>query len=648
MKKIIIQKMEILNFKGVREQKIAFNYDITEIDGANGSGKTTIFDAFTWVLFGKDSKDSKKFNLKTIDEKNQIIPKIPHEVTITLSVDGEVVTLCRRLNEKWTKKRGEAEETFTGNEEERLWNDVPCSVNEWNDKIQSLCSEDVFKFITNPLYFSHQKADIQRTMLFRMAGGISDSDIANGNSDFTALLASLSGKTMEEYKKEVQAKKRRIKAEIDAIPERIDERKRDIPEQDNWKELEADKEKFTAELSDLNSQILDRSKAYEASSAEKMERAKKISSLNSELSALKLDISKSLLESYNKDTLLKSEIIGKVSQKEAEVERMKSALNAHKTYLHSLGERRENLIQQWKKIKAKTLIIDEDAFVCPTCKRPLDVDKTEELQQQVTENFNQKKARELKANEVDGKDLKENIVDTESKISKTEESIAEAEKVLNELKHNTILNKEIEKPDTTPAIDSNEKVKDILYQIAQLEEENNKPIAMADVSVLELMKSEILESIDIIKERLAKRALIERNNERISELEKQLKTQSEEYAQLERIEFTMAAFAKAKIESIEKKINGMFRFVKFKMFEQQINGGEVETCEAMVNGIPYSSLNNAMTYIAGLDIINAISHFEGISAPIIIDNAESINEFPKMDTQMILLKVTTDSNLTIK
>ena len=648
MKKIIIQKMTILNFKGVREQKIAFNYDITEIDGANGSGKTTIFDAFTWVLFGKDSKDSKKFNLKTIDEKNQIIPKIPHEVTITLSVDGEVVTLCRRLNEKWTKKRGEAEETFTGNEEERLWNDVPCSVNEWNDKIQSLCSEDVFKFITNPLYFSHQKADIQRTMLFRMAGGISDSDIANGNSDFTALLASLSGKTMEEYKKEVQAKKRRIKAEIDAIPERIDERKRDIPEQDNWKELEADKEKFTAELSDLNSQILDRSKAYEASSAEKMERAKKISSLNSELSALKLDISKSLLESYNKDTLLKSEIIGKISQKEAEVERMKSALNAHKTYLHSLGERRENLIQQWKKIKAKTLIIDEDAFVCPTCKRPLDVDKTEELQQQVTENFNQKKARELKANEVDGKDLKENIVDTESKISKTEESIAEAEKVLNELKHNTILNKEIEKPDTTPAIDSNEKVKDILYQIAQLEEENNKPIAMADVSVLELMKSEILESIDIIKERLAKRALIERNNERISELEKQLKTQSEEYAQLERIEFTMAAFAKAKIESIEKKINGMFRFVKFKMFEQQINGGEVETCEAMVNGIPYSSLNNAMTYIAGLDIINAISHFEGISAPIIIDNAESINEFPKMDTQMILLKVTTDSNLTIK
>jgi len=648
MKKIIIQKMEILNFKGVREQKIAFNDDITEIDGANGSGKTTIFDAFTWVLFGKDSKDSKKFNLKTIDENNQIIPKIPHEVTITLSVDGEVVTLCRRLNEKWTKKRGEAEETFTGNEEERFWNDVPCSVNEWNDKIQSLCSEDVFKFITNPLYFSSQKSDIQRTMLFRMAGGISDSDIANGNSDFTALLASLSGKTMEEYKKEVQAKKRRIKAEIDAIPERIDERKRDIPEQENWKELEADKEKFTAEVSDLNSQILDRSKAYEASSAEKMERAKKISSLNSELSALKLDISKSLLESYNKDTLLKSEIIGKVSQKEAEVERMKSALNAHKTYLHSLGERRENLIQQWKKIKAETLIIDEDAFVCPTCKRPLDVDKTEELQQQMTENFNQKKARELKANEVDGKDLKENIVDTESKISKTEESIAEAEKVLNELKHNTILNKEIEKPDTTPAIDSNEKVKDILSQIAQLEEENNKPIAMADVSVLELRKSEILESIDIIKERLAKRVLIERNNERISELEKQLKNQSEEYAQLERIEFTMAAFAKAKISSIEKKINGMFRFVKFKMFEQQINGGEVETCEAMVNGVPYSSLNNAMTYIAGLDIINAISHFEGISAPIIIDNAESINEFPKMDTQMILLKVTTDSILTIK
>lgn len=648
MKKIIIQKMEILNFKGVRELKIAFNDDITEIDGANGSGKTTIFDAFTWVLFGKDSKDSKKFNLKTIDENNQIIPKIPHEVTITLSVDGEVVTLCRRLNEKWTKKRGEAEETFTGNEEERLWNDVPCSVNEWNDKIQSLCSEDVFKFITNPLYFSSQKSDIQRTMLFRMAGGISDSDIANGNSDFTALLASLSGKTMDEYKREIAAKKRRIKAEIDGIPERIDERKRDMPEAENWLALDADLQAKKSELEKVEKSITDKSQAYSETSNARLEISKKEFNLRQNLLNREYEIKQEVQKEYDEQSSKQSEIRRQVENAQAELNRVQSEMTRYQSDLNTMQSKRETLIAEWQEINARTLQFKEDEFVCPTCKRPLDIDDIERKQNEMTESFNTSKAADLAENNRKGQANKKAMEDTAALIKKCEERIAELSKKIEELKANPLYYATMTAPDATQTIEADAERNNLVDEIAKVKAELDKPVEAPDTTELTEQKKSILSEIDIIKAKLAKKETIERNEARIKELEKQLREQSEELAQLEGIEFTMASFSKARIEAVENRINGLFSIVKFKMFEQQINGGEVETCEAMVNGVPYSSLNNAMTYIAGLDIINAISHFEGISAPIIIDNAESINGFPKMDTQMILLKVTTDSILTIK
>ena len=138
MKTVIIKEIRLLNFKGLRDLTVEFDPALTEIYGRNGIGKTSIFDGFTWLLFGKNSEDRKQFGIKTYDEAGNIIPKLPHEVSAVLLVDGEVVTLCRRFNEKWTKKRGSAVEEFVGHEEERLYNNVPCSVKEWNEKIAAI------------------------------------------------------------------------------------------------------------------------------------------------------------------------------------------------------------------------------------------------------------------------------------------------------------------------------------------------------------------------------------------------------------------------------------------------------------------------------------------------------------------------------
>ena len=290
MKTVIIKEIRLLNFKGLRDLTVEFDPALTEIYGRNGIGKTSIFDGFTWLLFGKNSEDRKQFGIKTYDEAGNIIPKLPHEVSAVLRVDGEVVTLCRRFNEKWTKKRGSAVEEFVGHEEERLYNNVPCSVKEWNEKIAAICPEQVFKFITNPLYFTSQSVDTQRSMLFRMAGGITDEEIAAGNADFAALLASLTGKTMEEYKKEIAAKKRRLKTEIEAIPERIDERRRDVPEAEDWAALEEELRQKQEALAKVEEQINDASKAYAAANEERLATVRKISDLKNERLALELKI----------------------------------------------------------------------------------------------------------------------------------------------------------------------------------------------------------------------------------------------------------------------------------------------------------------------------------------------------------------------
>lgn len=648
MKDVIIKQMKLTNFKGLRDFTIEFSDSMTSVLGKNGSGKTTIFDAFTWLLFGKDSEDRKSFNIKTLDAQGVAIPRIPHEVSAILIVDGEEINLCRRYNEKWQKKRGSATEEFTGHEEERLYNDVPMSVKEWGEKITSICSEQVFKFITNPLYFSAQKSDVQRSMLFRMAGDISDAEIAAGNAEFTALLASLTGKTMDEYKREIAAKKRRIKAEIDGIPERIDERKRDMPEAENWLALDADLQAKKSELEKVEKSITDKSQAYSEASNAKLEISKKEFNLRQKLLNREYEIKQEVQKEYNEQSSKQSELRRQVENAQAELNRVQSEMTRYQSDLNTMQSKRETLIAEWREINARTLQFKEDEFVCPTCKRPLDIDDIERKQNEMTESFNTRKAADLAENNRKGQANKKSMEDTVALIKKCEERIAELSKKIEELKANPLYSATLTAPDATQTIEADAERNNLVDEIAKVKAELDKPVEAPDTTELTEQKKSIMSEIDIIKAKLTKKETIERNNQRIQELETQLRNQSEELAQLEGIEFTMAAFSKARIEAVESRINGLFSLVRFKMFEQQINGGEVETCEATVNGVPYSDLNNAMNINAGLDIINAICKSEGVTAPIFIDNAESVNELLHTQSQMIRLVVTDDETLRVQ
>lgn len=653
MKTVIITKMHLLNFKGVRELTIEFGKDVTSILGRNGSGKTTLFDAFTWVLFGKDSADRKQFDIKTLNMDGEAIPRIPHEVSITLQVNGEEITLTRRYSEKWTKKRGSAVEEFTGHEEERLYNEVPCNLKEWNEKIASICPEQVFKFITNPDYFTSQRWDAQRAMLFRMAGGVTDEEIAKGNEDFAKLFSKLTGKTMEEYNREIGAKKKRIKAQIEEIPGRIDECNRTIAENEaDYPAIKQEVEEKKVALEGIDAQLADLSKGMQDAAAERQKVVEQHSQIGIQISRLEYEIISEVEKVYRKAVKGRKEMADKLQETESELNAQRTLLTRTEAELKSIREQREICVAEYKAICAEQLQFSQTDFVCPTCGRPLELVDIEKKQEEMQERFNTQQAQKIAANKAKGaKVSKAVIVMKETEIERINGQIDNLHRVATDLRMKLNATPEPVMPDAQPTIKANPNWQELKKQEDELAAIIAQPLTApaGDESREELLEAKkmLQDDLDTLKDTLAGEKVKANAEKRIAELETTQRDLSEELAELEGMEFTIAAFTKAKIEAVESKINALFTMVRFKMYEQQINGGEVEKCEATIDGVPYSSANNAVRINAGLDIINAICKFEGICAPLFIDNCESILEPISTIGQQIRL-IVADQPLTIE
>lgn len=649
MKTIKIKSMHFVNFKGLREFAIEFDENVTRVLGRNGSGKTTIFDGFTWLLFGKDSEDRKDFNIKTLDENGVAIPQLPHEVSAVINVDGNDITLRRVYVEKWVKRRGAVSAEFTGHTEERYYNDVPCTMKEYNEKIAELCSEQVFKFITNPTYFSRQKTDVQRAMLIRMADGISDADIAAGNDDFTALLAQLTGKTLDEYKREVASKRSKLKAEIETLPDRIDERKRDVPEAEDWSAIESEIDKLARDKSEIDAEIADAAVAMRKASDARMAIVAELNDVRAKKMRREYEVKEAALAEWRKRKSEHQALLAGIESDSREIARLQQQRDSMTNTHNRLLNEREQLIAEYRAIKSLTLNFSESDFVCPTCHRRYDVAEIESREQEITVAFNERRAKRLEENKHKGLAVRSHI-DTLVEQQKTlTEQINQLQKSVIKGKQQPLYNESYDnEPSTHDAIANDCEYIALCERETSLQEQSNSALQEQSNSSLQEQSNMLAGKITELRVRLSKRDIIERNNARIAELEEQLRTQNAELARLEGIEYTIAQFSKARINAVEQRINSMFKIVRFKMFAKQINGGEVETCEATVNGVPYNNgLNSAMRIIAGLDIINAICKFEGVTAPIFIDNAESVNDIPETVSQLIALVVTDDATLTI-
>lgn len=664
-KVIIIKSLTLKNFKGIKNLFINLNDGSTEIYGANAVGKTSIFDAVSWMLFGKDSFGKSQFGIKTLDENNVIIPMLDTEVSALILVDNEEIKISRILRERWVKRRGSIESEFSGNETLFFWNEVPQKAGEYQERINELVSEDVFKMITNPLAFTSLHWEQQRAVLLEIVGGVSNDEVAKSNKDFSNVLSKLSNKSLEDLKKEIKAKIKASKDEVKFIPTRIDEATSSIPEALNFDEIEKEISGYQSQIDEIDEQIKNANLAIEAELKRQSDVRIKLQGYKSDVSVIEKEISVKADLKYQEATAVSSSITQKIDANNSDITEFKKAIKQLESRINtaekdkaSLNESLTKLRAEWISENSKVFEFDENLGKCLSCNRDFEENDTLELKEKHEASFNSKKIKTLDNIQKKASELQAEIKEKDEAISTLKTRIEKGKSQIETAENNIeILKEDLTDDNSGITLESfleaerrlrKSEIDTLKSKIAVLEIEISEFSNETDNSDLEVKKKYLISKIDDLNKQLYSKELIAIGNARVKELKAQESALIKVINDLEREEFEIEAFNKAKIEMLETKVNDKFEFVKFSLFEQQINGGEKETCQALINGVPFSDANTGGQINAGLDIINTLCNHYNISAPIFIDNAESVDIFVSLNSQNIrLIKNTEDKKLRI-
>ncbi|TLE37847.1 ATP-binding protein [Clostridioides difficile] len=647
MKAILLKSLDIENFKGIKELHIDFN-NITNVFGENATGKTSIFDAFTWVMFDKDSKNRSVFEIKPLDSNNKVIRGLVTTVTAVLEVNNREIKLSKKYEEKWTRKRGESEATFTKNETTYMTNDTPIKKSEYVKEIAEIADEEQFKLLTNPYFFSNElnwkKA---REVILEICGDITTEQIIETKQELTPLVTEFEKENnIDKIIKNRKASKNNLSKEKEEIPVRINECNERIYDID-FEEIEAQLKAKKSDLEAIEDNLLNGTKTNEQILKDK----EKIFELKQEIQSIKQPASEKGNKKRNKLLKEKDELKYNIKNLRNNLVYLERDNELKETLKKRAIEKTTNLRDKWTKKSQETLDLSVIQTECPTCKRPLDLEDIEEKKKEMLDNFNLNKAKELKEIAELGKSKNDDVelFNTEIErlkvdINKTLEEIQEKAVLLDKIK------KELESTKSTEiySADEEKRLTEISAEIKELEEKINNKDADKNIDELKENKKKLTSEIELLNKELAKRDINKELLDRKEQLLEKEKALGIELAHQEKILNLCELFIKTKVSLLESNISSKFKNVTFKLFKEQINGGIEETCEALINGVPFSNANTAGQINGGLDIINTLSNYFEVKMPIFVDNRESVNNLIDIDSQVINLIVSNDNPLKIE
>lgn len=664
--KIILKKLSLRNFKGILDREITFEGN-TNIYGANESGKSTIYTAFNWLLTGKDEFDRKDFEIK-----NTVLKELnsqSHEVEAVLITEESGIETEHKLKrvylEKWVKQRGQSQKTFEGHKTEYWWNDVPCNQSEFQAKVDSIIDGKILKLITNPNYFTSLKWDEQRRGLIAIAGEITHGDIltqlATPENTFEVLTGVLaSGKKIEEYKAELTAKKSLLKKKAIEYAPRIDEAQRSMPEALDWDAIKNQISGIESEIHGIENTLSNASKALEEKQKGVLELQKQKHAKVSQTAQLHLDIRAAIQSKHSDESHQLRDIEKEIAEYKSRIAQWEKVLESDKvlrqqaeTRIAELEGQLVQLRKEWDELNSVVFEFDETACTCPTCKQHLPAHDIEDKRETLRASFNNDIAARKKEKVSKSEWIKSEIAELKSRVAET--NATEVEGLIKDAKvqvtiyegmlHDSIASKvsiEDIELEIAHAVKSDANIAALSEEIDELERkisEANAKIITEDNSELKSQKLQLSIELDDLKKKLSVKDTIERAELRIQQLEKEESENAQEIANIEKQEFEIEQYSKAKMAILEDRVNEMFYHVKWQLFETQVNGAVVETCVCTYNGVPYPTLNTAAKLLAGIDILNTLSNHYNIYAPVFCDNRESVSWIPNSMSQVISLFV---------
>lgn len=618
-------QLNLQNFKGIEFGDFRFTNN-TIIRGDNATGKTTVFDALCWLLFGKDSLDRADFQIKTL-KNGEPVHNVNHMVQAAFdNEDGTGFTLKRIYREKYSNPRG-GEVKLTGHTTDYFINDVPSKEKEYKAFINSMINEDVFKLITNPLFFNEQYTwQNRRKLLLEMCGDVDDASVINSKDELKHLTELLNGRSVDEQRKIIASKKTAINKELDMIPVRIDEAVKCKPTP-----MEAE-QKLKDDIATIETAIkqLEEDKSVIINGLDGAERTAKIREVKRKLADRKSQL---MNEHTDKERRLEHEYklsLVQLQMAESERDRYKDREYELDSQIKQEEARIEKLQSEFDKFNQSQF----DDELCPTCGQPYPAEKRAELEAifntQKAANLEEwqkliDSAKALKQNYIEQKEIMQVKVDgMSSQIEELSNNKDKKEKAMNEVG-------EVD-------LDNDVQVNDLKAELFMLElDEDNT--SDDQLKRIDSELSELADKRSTLQTELTKYDVIRDITKRINELEQEQQRLINEKNLVDETAFLLDEFVKAKVEMLEDTINKHFTITTFKMANVLVNGSVEDCCETMVDGVPYRSLNNAARINAGIDIINALTKFYSVTAPVFIDNAEAVTKFINCNSQTIKLIV---------
>jgi exonuclease SbcC len=639
----------IQNFKGIKSRFIDFDGNDAVISGFNEAGKTTVEDAFLYCITGKDSLgkvDAKAFKPMTSDgEEIHFLETI---VECVLDIDGVRHTFKKMLKENWIKKRGQEEQEFSGNTVSCWIDEVPHSITEYKKYIDSIIPEETFKLITNSMYFMTLPWKDRREILFKMAGAKSDVELMKENEQFKGLLEYLNGRMVDDMKKIVKDRVKDLDKQIDAIPGRIDENVRALPDdKTDYSALEKQAADIQADINTIDEELQSVQKRLDVYE----EKQKKIMNLRQQREKCIGDQMESDLKERNRAKEARNDILREINHYEKSVIMSDNLISGFENNIEALDKELAALRDEWAKInESEPVELPEDAFICPTCGQALPEDQKENMIMEARAKFETEKAEALTSITENGKrkaaekqKYQRMLDDEQVKLDETNAKIVALKAKL------PAFDAVIDAPETDTDYSEDPFVKSLAAQIEELEKEISMPQEDKSAALLEKKKA-LNEELASVNKTLAGRQIAEDIKDRIYQLKAEEKRLCQQKAKEEKVLFLIEKFTSYKCKTLEGNVNGMFDRVRWRLFERQINGGINECCDCLIKGISYDvSLNTGAKINAGVEIANVISKHHGYFAPMFIDNAEAVTKvYPTEGQQIRLYHVETQETLKIE
>ncbi len=574
MKKIQLINLEITNFKGISRYNFNPNGKSGTLYGANGTGKTSVLDSLSWLLFGHDSHHQTAFAIKPLDLTGDVENHgAVTAVTAQFSVDGAPLTLGRTYFEKWTARR-DGDTLFDGHTGEYLVDGVSVKKSVYEEKVSELIKIDQFYLLSSCNGFCKLLPwKERRALLLSLWDGISDQDLLASQEQFLELAKACGRKNLLDFAKSLQAKQKQLSGATSTLPARMDECSQTI-----------------AHFGALDFQTL----------------AEKRQDLGAQLQGLR---ARAVALEQGDLPLLRR----RLQTLDGENQRFRNSQSGQdkapglrRQLAHAKGQQSRWGAMLAGAMERKTKW-ETTPKICPTCGKPLSPGDTVAGQQLALEA------------------TLDEIRDLENNLEESANLVRELEYTLENYRQPVIRDMEgyIRDRET------------LLVQISAMEQDT----ALGEVTLEIANLEEEVAKVDL---ELGKETALGYAKVRLIELQNQQQDYQDKLVEIQRLLGIYQDFLRYKVSFLEDSINAFFGRVRFKLFNQQVNGSLVECCEATVDGVPYDSLNTATQVEAALDIITALSCHWQVTVPLVVDNAESITHLPPMDTQVVQLQVHPD------